>query len=94
MTETFPPDLRQFVQHEIANGVYGSEQELLVDAVRLLREQHSRLAGLREEIQARLDALERGAGIELEDDEDLRRFLHEIESEAEAERSAEQSKGE
>ena len=33
-----PPELGQFVEHQIATGRYHSEEELVVDAVRVLRQ--------------------------------------------------------
>jgi Arc/MetJ-type ribon-helix-helix transcriptional regulator len=35
-----PADLEAFVRQELAEGKYRSEAELIVDAVRLLRERH------------------------------------------------------
>ena len=40
MTEVLPPDLQQFVKQELASGAYQSEEELMVEAVRLLRDSH------------------------------------------------------
>ena len=34
---TLPPDLGQFVQEQVAAGNYQTEQELVADAVRVLR---------------------------------------------------------
>ena len=42
-----PPDLGQFVEQQIATGKYHSEEELVVDAVRVLR----RLAAQQHEFQ-------------------------------------------
>jgi len=78
---SFPPDLAQFVQQELASGRYKSEQELVQVAVRALRDQESNLQRFRAELQKRLDGLDRGEGIELDGDDALRDFLTEIETE-------------
>ena len=85
MSETFPADLQQFVREELATGRYPSELDLVVDAVRLLREARAREEDLRAEIQARVASLERGEAIELPDDEALERFFDEIEREVDQE---------
>jgi Arc/MetJ-type ribon-helix-helix transcriptional regulator len=38
MSEILPAGLQQFVQEELASGRYPTERELVVDAVRTLRE--------------------------------------------------------
>ena len=48
-----PPDLGQFVEQQIATGKYHSEEELVVDAVRVLRQ----LAGQQHEFH---DAVRQG----------------------------------
>jgi Arc/MetJ-type ribon-helix-helix transcriptional regulator len=40
-----PVDLEEFVQQIPAQGTYGSEAELVADALRLLRERHQRHEG-------------------------------------------------
>jgi putative addiction module CopG family antidote len=57
MSETFPEDLRQFVQHELASGHYGSTRELLVEGLRLL--QRDRAEAVRG-IRSGLDDVEAG----------------------------------
>jgi len=81
MSETFPPESQQFVQQELAKGKYQSEEELVLEAVRFLRESHLRLERLREGLQTRLDCLDRGHGIELENEEALGTFFDQIEAE-------------
>lgn len=89
MTETFPPDLQQFVRQEIACGNFHSEQELVVQAVRCLRDSEERLQQFRRQIQERVDSFERGEAIELEGEEALAAFFNEIEAEVHAEMAAE-----
>ena len=59
-----PPDLLSFVQNKVASGSYETENEVIREALRLLRERDQvremRLAALREEIQLGLDDSARG----------------------------------
>jgi len=87
MTEAFPPDLQEYVQHELASGRYASEGELLVEAVRFHRDRNVRLEQLREEIKTALEQLDRGEGIELADDAALEAFFDDIEAEVQGELS-------
>ncbi len=88
MSEILPAELQQFVQEELASGHYPSERELVVDAVRTLREARVREDRLRAEIQARLATLDSGKAIPLADDDALKQFLDEIEQEVDREESA------
>ena len=81
MSETFPPDVQQFVRQELASGNYKSEEDLVLEAVRFLRESNLRLRHLREGLHTRLERLDRGEGIELESDEALGTFFDQIEAE-------------
>ncbi len=73
-----PSDIALFIEQEVASGRYRSEDELVVDAVRVLRELKSRHQRLCEDIQEGIRELEAGRGIELNGDADLRVFLDEI----------------
>jgi antitoxin ParD1/3/4 len=59
-----PPDLMAFVQDKVAMGTYETENEVIREALRLLRERDQiremRLANLRKEIQVGLDESARG----------------------------------
>lgn len=85
MSETFPPEIRQFVQQELAKGNYQSEEELVLVAVRFLRDSNLRIEQLREGLKTRLDGLDRGLGMELEDEESLGTFFDQIEAEVDQE---------
>jgi putative addiction module CopG family antidote len=87
---SFPPDLVQFVQQEVASGRYKNEQELVHAAVRAMRDQEVNQQRFRAELRKRLDELDRGERIDLEGDDELRAFFAEIEAEVDAELSAEQ----
>ena len=60
MTEPLPPELEQFVAEEVAAGHYGSEQELVVSAVRVLRDVRARHEQFREDVRLGMEQLERG----------------------------------
>jgi hypothetical protein len=53
----------------------------MVEAVRLLRDSHLGWDELRADVQSRLERLDRGDAIQIQDDEGLRAFLREIEAE-------------
>lgn len=89
MADTFPPDVQQFVRQEIARGNFRNEQELVVQAVRRLRDSEENFQRFRREVQEAVDSLDRGEGIELENDEALGAFFDEIEAEVHAELAAE-----
>jgi antitoxin ParD1/3/4 len=90
MAHVFPPDLERLVQQELATGKYKSEDEVLLEAMRLLRDRETHLQQFRKNLRARLDRLDRGEGTEL-DDESLAAFLDEIEAEVEAESASERA---
>jgi antitoxin ParD1/3/4 len=79
MSDTIPSDLEQFVQQQVATGQYHSQDEVVVAGLRILREVKSRQAAFREQIQAGVDQLDRGEGIELSRDE-LRAFFDDIQA--------------
>jgi len=60
MSETFPPDLEQFVRQELASHEYPSREDLVVDAVRVLREVKARHEELRGRVQHSIAQAERG----------------------------------
>jgi putative addiction module CopG family antidote len=62
MLHGLPADLEQFMEQELAAGKYASREELVAEAVRLLRERERRVKELREEILPALERLDRGEG--------------------------------
>ncbi|MFQ5424072.1 MAG: type II toxin-antitoxin system ParD family antitoxin [Phycisphaerae bacterium] len=60
MTVRIPPELEQYVQQELARGEYGSEGELIADAVRVLRELKNRHERLRRDVETAIAQGERG----------------------------------
>ena len=84
MAHVFPPHLQRLVQQELATGKYKSEDEVLLEAMKLLRERESYFKQFRKNLLARVDRLDKGEGREL-DDESLATFLDEIQTEVDAE---------
>jgi len=72
-----PPDLQDFVTGKVACGDYATENEVVREAVRLLRERdrvrESHIAELREELRPALESLDRGEGAPLDVEEIKRR---------------------
>jgi len=62
MSETLPPDVQQFVRQAISNGEYATEEEVLTQAVRVLREVTERHQALRDDVQAAVDEIDAGKG--------------------------------
>ena len=88
MSTALPSDLQQFVAQELAAGHYASEEELVASAVRRLRDDEERVRQFKAELQGRIDALDRGEGIELNSDEEMEQFLDQIDAEVDAEIAA------
>ena len=63
---TIPTEFIPFVSGAVASGRYGSEEELIASALRLLEDRERKLAALRDDLQVGLDELERGETIELD----------------------------
>src|SRR3990172_1842991 len=74
--EAIPPEFEQFVKHELASGNYQSAEEVVCDALQLLRDR--KLYELRQKGDAGLQQLERGEGIEFKDDQALADFFEDI----------------
>jgi len=68
MTTEIPPEYQQFVQNMIGSGAFPTEAAVVGEALRLLQERERRLAELREELRPALESLDRGEGIDLDDD--------------------------
>jgi Arc/MetJ-type ribon-helix-helix transcriptional regulator len=75
---SFPPELEQFVEEQVAAGNYQSEQELVVSAVRVLRDVQVRQREFYEDVRLGMEQLERGDFTEY-DDAGLRRLFEELE---------------
>jgi Arc/MetJ-type ribon-helix-helix transcriptional regulator len=80
MSYVFPPEIQQLVRAELATGNYASEDEVLLTAMRLLRHSEEDLAVFKARLQGRLDRLDRGEGIEIEDEAALRAFFDDVQA--------------
>ncbi|MCE5268250.1 MAG: type II toxin-antitoxin system ParD family antitoxin [Planctomycetaceae bacterium] len=91
MTVEIPAELQPFVDQIIHSGSYNSEAEVVGGALRLLQERQRRVEELRREIQPALDQLNRGEGIELNTEEELRLFFEDIKNRGQQRLQAEQA---
>lgn len=78
MPYAFPPELQQIVHHELARGNYASEDDMLLEAVRLLHRRDEHLREFKAKLRGRLDQLDHGDVIELEDEAALRLFFDDV----------------
>ncbi len=88
MSHAFSSEIQSLIQEELASGRYQSEDEVILDALRVLRASQQRRLQWKRDVEARIDSLERGEGIELEGEEALGEFFDEIEAEVNAEIAA------
>ena len=79
MAVTIPEELQQFVEHAIASGKYRSWDEVVSEALRLLREREEKLDRLRSDIQLGIDQLGRGEGLVVNDQVAHQKLLDDIE---------------
>jgi putative addiction module CopG family antidote len=87
MNVEIPPDLQQFVHQAIVSGEFKSESEVVSKSLRLMAERQRRIEELRREIQPALDRLDRGEGLEL-DEEGLDAFFEDIKARGRTELTA------
>lgn len=73
-----PSDLAQFVRQQVAAGRYQTEAEVVSHGVRLLQERERKLEELRQMVLPALERLDRGEGIVLEGDDELREFFEDV----------------
>jgi Arc/MetJ-type ribon-helix-helix transcriptional regulator len=62
MKHAYPPDVEQFLLEALQTGEYASEDDVLFEAVRTLREVKRKHQSLRDDIRAAIDQLENGHG--------------------------------
>jgi putative addiction module CopG family antidote len=74
ISQPLPPELGQFVQQQLALGKYQSEDELVVNAVRVLRDVEAQQRHFHGDIQLGIDQLERGEANEYSLDQLRERF--------------------
>ncbi len=78
MSYSLPSEVQQLVELGLATGQYANEHDLLVEALRLLHDRDTHFHDFKERLQARQRRLDRGEGIELEDEQALRRFFDDV----------------
>ncbi len=81
MSYSFPKELQQLVERQLATGSYASEDEVLIDAMNALQDRKDRLRQWREEIHQRIAELDRGEGIELAGEQALLEFGEKLKAE-------------
>ena len=60
MPKSYPPELEQFVQQELATGKYQSEDELVIAALTVFRELNTRYQHLRDDVQRAIVQADQG----------------------------------
>lgn len=73
-----PSDIQDFIDEELANRVYASREELIVDAVRQLRLRKQQIEQLRRDIDQARREIRGGEGIEIAGDDGLSAFFDDI----------------
>jgi putative addiction module CopG family antidote len=79
-TDFLPSDLSQFVKGEVASGQFASEEQVVIEGVRLLQAHKKKLEQLRADIRLAEEQFERGEYTEY-DLESLREFFDEVKRE-------------
>ena len=90
MAIALSPEYERFVREKVSGGGYASEREVIEDGLRMMRREDALSAYTREEINAMIaegqDSLDRGEGIEWNEDE-YTRLIEEVLAESRQRRS-------
>lgn len=82
MNVSLTPELESLVNNKVKTGLYNSASEVVREALRLLEEQDRireiRLGELRKEIMKGVEDIRAGRYVELETEEDYRRFAEQV----------------
>jgi len=62
MKHAYPPDIEQFVLQALSTGEYASEDDVVVEGIRALREFKRRQQSLRDDVQAAITENDQGQG--------------------------------
>lgn len=81
ISESLPPELGQFVVQQIAAGKYHSEEELVVDAVRVLRGLDAQHEEFLTDVRRGMEQLDRGE-VHAYDEQGLRNRFEELKDRA------------
>jgi len=60
MGKTYPPELKQFVDQELASGQYEDESALIAEALRVFQELKTRHQELRSDVERSIAQADRG----------------------------------
>ncbi len=74
IAQSLPPELEKFVEEQVAAGNYQSEQDLVINAVRVLRSVQDRQRRFCEDVRLGMEQLERGEFTEYDEDGLRKRF--------------------
>ncbi len=77
MVATLTPDLEEFIQSEISTGHFASREALIAAAISELRDRHSQLERLRQELALDDDSAD-GESLILETAEDFRAYAEDV----------------
>jgi len=78
MPDAYPPDLRDFVNQKVADGLFRSADEFAVEAASLYRELDQRHQELKQSVQEGIDQLETRDYVEIQGKEALDDFFNRV----------------
>ena len=78
MTVEIPPERQQYLQEKVARGEFESEAEFVSEAMKLYRDLEERHERLRSDVRHAIGQMDRGEGIELNGEDELRYFFDDI----------------
>jgi Arc/MetJ-type ribon-helix-helix transcriptional regulator len=81
MATSTSEELEALVQSELAAGGYASREALLLAALRALREEREHLREFREQLARRIEEVDRGEGIVLKDEAEMREYMNGLDRE-------------
>jgi len=78
MTITLTDEVERLINERVKSGAYASANEVILTSLQLLRAYEERLAELKRDIQAGVDAIKQGRFITCSSDDDLDDFAAEV----------------
>jgi len=86
MTITLSDEVERLINERVRSGAYASVHEVILTSLQLLKAYEERLAELKRDIQAGIDAIQQGRFITCSTDADLDDFAAEVISQAQERR--------